>query len=447
VVALARQAGTAIDSRPGVVGRKASTFAKRSDATYGARVAANGEIMAASDAGETAAIAPARATGASRWFFLALIFVARTALGFQFQTLGSVAPDLTKEFAFSYAEIGMLIGLFMMPGMFLAIPAGWLGSVCSDRVLITIGLLALAAGGALSAQAHGFGLLAAGRLLCGAGFVVGTLYFTKMTADWFSGRELATAMSIMVMSWPFGIAMGQIWHGWLATQDAWRLAFWSASLFCALAAVLVFALYRPPAEAALGSSSLAGSVRLLKREWILLLIASLVWAAFNAAYVVYLSFGPRVLVAGGYSELSAAATISLTNWVALGSGVLCGQIADRTKRFDLVLYVCLAVGILALFALQATAYATASSLIVGLFGVAPAGIIMALTGEAVARERRAFGLGVFSSAYYLTVTPAPAIAGRLFDTTHWAFAAILFAIALMVLGGLANFAFRLAQRW
>jgi len=46
---------------------------------------------------------------------------------------------------------------------------------------------------------------------------VSTLYFTKMTADWFSGRELATAMSVMVVSWPFGIAMGQIGHGWLAT--------------------------------------------------------------------------------------------------------------------------------------------------------------------------------------------------------------------------------------
>jgi predicted MFS family arabinose efflux permease len=406
--------------------------------------------MGGSNAGEAVAVQGARPVSASsqaRWFFLALIFVARTSLGFQFQTLGSVAPDLIKEFGFSYAEIGTLIGLFMMPGMFVAIPAGWLGSMVSDRVLITIGLLALAVGGALSASAHGFSLLAAGRLLCGAGFAVCVLYFTKMTADWFTGRELATAMSIMVMSWPFGIAVGQIWHGWLATQDAWRLAFWLASLFCLLAAVLILALYRPPTEGVVVSSSSAPSVRLLKREWVLLLIASLIWAVFNAAYVVYLSFAPRVLVADGYSELSAAATISLTSWVSLGSGALCGMIADRTKRFDLVLYVCLAIGILALFALQITAYAAASSLMVGLFAIAPAGIIMALTGEAVAKERRAFGIGVFMSAYYLMVAPAPAIAGRLFDMTHWAFGAILFAIALLVVGGLANLAFRIAQRW
>ena len=163
----------------------------------------------------------------------------------------------------------------------MAIPAGWRGSAYSDRALITSGLIALAAGGALAALTYGFSLLAAGRLVCGVGFVVSTLYFTKMTADWFSGRELATAMSVMVMSWPFGIAMGQIGHGWLATQNAWRLAFWSASAYCILSAVLIFVLYRPPAEAASVTSPSAGSVRLLRREWILLLTASLAWAAFN----------------------------------------------------------------------------------------------------------------------------------------------------------------------
>ena len=178
--------------------------------------------MGVSDAGDLSAIQPvSSASGSSktRWWILALIFFTRTALGYQFQTLGSVAPNLTAEFGFSYAEIGTLIGLFMMPGLFLAIPAGWLGSMYSDRALTTSGLIALAAGGALSALTYGFGLLAAGRLVCGVGFVVSTLYFTKMTADWFSGRELATAMSVMVMSWPFGLAMGQIGHGWLSTHN------------------------------------------------------------------------------------------------------------------------------------------------------------------------------------------------------------------------------------
>jgi len=52
---------------------------------------------------------------------------------------------------------------------------------------------------------------------------------------------------------------------------------------------------------------------LTRREWTLTLIASLVWAAFNAGYIVYLSFAPRVLTAGGLGPLEAASIISLAS--------------------------------------------------------------------------------------------------------------------------------------
>src|SRR5206468_11678903 len=98
----------------------------------------------------------------------------------------------------------------------LSLPAGFAGRHASDRTLVALGLAALALGGGVAAAADGFAVLAVGRLLCGAGFVLTTIYFTKMTADWFAGRELATAMAVLVMSWPGGIALGQVVHGWLA---------------------------------------------------------------------------------------------------------------------------------------------------------------------------------------------------------------------------------------
>src|SRR5262249_56026207 len=109
-----------------------------------------------------------------------------------------------------------------------------------------LGVVAVGLGGALAALADGFAMLAVGRLLCGAGFVLGTIYFTKMTADWFAGRELATAMAILVMSWPFGIAMGQVGHGWLAAAHGWRAPFAMASLYCLAAALAILVVYRSP---------------------------------------------------------------------------------------------------------------------------------------------------------------------------------------------------------
>jgi MFS family permease len=69
-----------------------------------------------------------------------------------------------------------------------------------------------------------------GRLLCGVGFVVTTIFFTKMVVDWFAGRELATAMAVLA-AMVFGIAMGQVGHSWLAATYGWRMLFIAAALY------------------------------------------------------------------------------------------------------------------------------------------------------------------------------------------------------------------------
>ena len=175
-----------------------------------------------------------------RWRILALLFLARIGLGFQFQTLASVSDNLVVAFGLDYAGIGLLIGLFMAPGLFLALPAGFSGRYASDRVLAVTGLCALAAGGVVSGSAADGWTIGLGRVLAGAGFLFATLYFTKMVADWFVGREIATAMSILVMSWPFGIAMGQVGYAWLADLYGWRVPFQVASVYCLAAALGVF---------------------------------------------------------------------------------------------------------------------------------------------------------------------------------------------------------------
>lgn len=377
----------------------------------------------------------------SRWTILAVLFAARVGLGFQFQTLGSVSDVLVADLQLTFSEVGTLIGLFMLPGLALALPAGLLGPRMSDRGLVALGLLALAAGGCLASLASGFSMLAIGRVVCGVGFLFSTIYFTKMVADWFAGKELATAMSVLVMSWPFGIAMGQIVHGWLAANQAWRGAFAAASVYCLAAAALVYCTYRSPPggpapKAKIGASSLT------RREWGLVLAASGAWAAFNAGYIVYLSFAPKVLTAGGFGALQAAAVISIASWVMIFSGALCGYVADRSGRPDRVLYVCLAVGALSLLLLPHVDYAVALALAFGLLGMAPAGIIMALTAQAVAPERRALGMGIFFSGYFLITAPAPAIAGWLFDRGGDPYQPILFAACLFVLTAISNLLFR-----
>lgn len=381
---------------------------------------------------------------ATRWRILILLFLARIGVGFQFQTLGSVSGELVGELGLNYTQIGSLIGLFMVPGMILALPAGIAGRFMSDRFIIGLGLVALAAGGALAAVADSFNLLAAARLICGAGFVISMVFFTKIVADWFSGKELATAMSILVMSWPFGIAMGQIGHGWLAVNVDWRWAFAVASLYCLIGAALVMIFCREAPQSAKPNLNLRFT--LSRNEVVLTVIAGLVWSFFNAGYVVYLSFAPRVLVAGGYETVAALGVISIASWIMIFSGTICGQIADRSGRYDLVLYVCMGAAILALLMLSFAPLAVPSSLLLGVMGMAPAGVIIALTASAMKPENRALGMGLFFTCYFVVQAPSPAIAGWLYDLTADAFVPIMFAITLFFTAGVANAAYRFAQK-
>lgn len=328
-----------------------------------------------------------------RWRILALLFLARVGLGLQFQTLASVGDNLVVAFGLDYTGIGLLIGLFMAPGLFLAFPAGYWGRYISDRHMVAFGLGALALGGLVSAGATDSWTIGFGRVLAGIGFLFSTLYLAKMVADWFEGREIATAMSVLVMSWPFGIAMGQVGYAWISDAFSWQVPFQIASTYCALAALAVLVFYKPPHEPA-HTKGRGSTAQLTRHEWRLILIAGAAWGVFNAGYVVYLSFAPKILETFGQTALAAASIISIGSWVMIMSGAMCGQIADRSGRRMTILVVCMSMAAVALILLSVPSAGPGASLLFGLIGMAPAGIIMALAGEAVRPQVRAFGMGI-----------------------------------------------------
>jgi len=368
-----------------------------------------------------------------RWRILSLLFLTRIALGFQFQTVASVGDDLVVAFGLDYVEIGFLIGLFMAPGFFLAIPAGYWGRYVSDRIMVVVGLSALALGGAVCSLATDSWTIGLGRVFSGAGFLFTSLYFTKMVADWFEGGEIATAMSILVMSWPFGIAMGQVGHAWLAHTYSWQVPFQVASAYCLIAAFGVYLFYRPPHD--LPHADVGTRVAMTAQEWRLVLCAAAAWGAFNAAYVTYLAFGPKVLEGQGQSAIAAAGIISIGSWIMIFSGAACGQIVDRFGGRTVVLTVCMSGAIAALILLSIPGAGIGASILFGLVGMAPAGAIMAMAGQALRPQVRAMGMGFFFTVYYAIMLTMPPVAGAILDGTGnvqgplW-LAIILFAVVV-----------------
>jgi MFS family permease len=151
-------------------------------------------------------------------------------------------------------------------------------------------------------------------------------------------------------------------------------------------------------------------------------------------------------VDGGHGPVQAAAVISLASWAMIFSGAIGGRIADRSGRGALMSYLCCVVGVAALLMLRQTAWAVPLSVIFGLAGGAPAGVIMALTGQAMAPQRRAFGMGVFFSVYFLLMSLGPPLAGWLYDASRDSFVSLQFGVLLFVGAALAFALFGLLKR-
>lgn len=381
-----------------------------------------------------------------RWRILVCLFLARTALGFQFQVIGSVSTPMSASLGISFTEIGSLIGFFILPGLVLAFPAGWLGRWFHDRTSNAAGLLLMAAGGVVAALSDSFYGIAAGRLVMGVGFVICSVYFTKKVVDWFSGHELATAMSILVISWPGGIALSQLSHSWMAEVYGWPLAMWSTVALCLFSMLLIWLVYRTPPGASGASAALPAEWGLKRKEWWLIAISALCWGVFNAGYIVFLSFAAQSLVSPSQTILAATALVSIASWTAMAAIPAGGIIADRTKRPDLVVYVAMGLGILSMVTLPLPGLAIPSAILFGAAGIMPAGVLVAMTGRAVAPERRAFGMGVYYIGYFFFCTVSPIMAGWLFDQTGDARDPLLLAMALFALAAASYRAFDVAER-
>ena len=370
----------------------------------------------------------------NRWIILAALFLARTAMGFQFQSIASTAPLLVRDLQASYAEIGTLIGLYMLPGVVIALPGGVFAGRFSDKRLCAVGLALMMLGGVLVGVSHGYALAFIGRLVSGTGSVLFNLVITKMVTDWFAGREIVFGMGVLLASWPFGIALGLLVQGALAAAAGWQAVMYASAGLSALSLLLIGAVYQPP-PGATGVASVSGAARMSLpplAETLPTIVAALIWGCFNLGLVLLFSFAPALLVEQGMAPLAAASLASTALWITMISVPLSGYVVQRTGRADAAIAVFCAIAGLALAALPLGALAALLCALVGFAVGPPAGAIMALPPRVLSPANRAGGLGVFYTVYYAILAFGPALAGVLRD--HWgtADAAILFGAALFV---------------
>lgn len=372
----------------------------------------------------------------NRWTILAVLFVARLTMAFQFQAVAALAPLIGDAYGVGLADIGLLIGLYLAPGIALALPGGALATRLGERRVVIASLGVMLVGGVLMWAGTGWEMLVLGRVLAGIGGVAVNVLLTKMLADWFVGREISTAMAIYVVSWPLGIALALLVLPGLAAGGLGP-AFAAVPGLIAFGLALFLAFYRPP-EA---SAAIALSAARLPLAPVL--AAGWIWAFYNGAIAMVFSFGPVLLIARGRTLEAGSSATSLYLLLMAISIPLGGILADRTDRRDTVIAVSLAGFALLMAAtlVVPVGWIPAVFIAMGLVSGLCAGPVMGLPAAVLAPQTRAFGMGLFFTLYYVVMMLAPMLAGQLTDLTGDPATPFLFGIALLVscLGALMLF--------
>lgn len=384
----------------------------------------------------------------SRWAALALIFLVGLNMPMQFQAVPALAPFLVAEAGLGYGEIGALTGLFMAPGIVLAGPAALVAGALGDRLTVALGVALMAAATVVFVASDSYAVMYASRLAGGVGGVAVAVFLPKMVTDWFAGREIATAQSLVASSFGVGVGLALAILPALATWTDWRLAMLANTGIGAVAVVLLLTLYREHPHGAAAPRRAERGRGMSGREGLLAGLAGSGRGLFGTGYVVFMGFAPPLLILQGMSVAQAGLLTSLAAMMSIVSVPLGGWLSDRSGRVDWFIALG-AIGTgLACLALPYLAPAALWVLAFGLLRGGCTGGIMAMPAQALRPESRRAGFAVASSVYFAIMAAGPAVAGFLLAETGDARTPVFFAAGLWfaILAQLALFRI-LVRRW
>jgi MFS family permease len=367
-----------------------------------------------------------------RWVALAVLTTARVSMGFQFQSLASAAPILVRDLGLGFADVGFLVGLYMLPGIALAVPGGWLGERLGDRRVVVIGLGLMVLGGVLAGLAPSYPLLVTGRALSGIGGVLLNVLMSKMVTDWFVEHELVLAMAIFANAFPIGVGLALMSLGSLAERAGWAASLYASAAAASAALLLVALVYRPHPNDGKARAFIDGERRISRREAAVVSIPGAIWGLTNGAYTIMVSFAPILLMAGGRDIGAAGRLVGAFTWLVVASVQVGGVIAQRWGHQGLLMTGSIA-GWCAALLLVPAINPVAPLLACGAFMGLPVGIIMAMPSQVLRPASRGIGMGVFYVFLYIGHAALPPIAGAIQDAVGGTAASLTFAAALVFL--------------
>jgi len=375
-----------------------------------------------------------------RWALLFACFLTFVAFAFVFQLAPPLLRTIQSDFDLTEAQAGLLMSAVMVPGIFLALPAGLVVNRYGFRLMGFLSLISVAVGSLATALANTFPAALLGRLVVGVGgafIIVGT---PTLIPQWFSHRDLGKAMGIYGTNMPVATIVAFPAATVLAQSHGWHYPFYVGSVIAVLAAA-VFVLVAKEGPFSGGHKPIHSSMLKQAMKNGEVWKASVTWACFNIAAIAFLSWAPTLFQEfKALDAFSSSVLASVLMYAAIGFVPFFGWASDKLERRKPFI-VCS--GVLMAISLVASAYTAGyvlvlSIIILGISAAMVPPMVMVIPAENLPSNLAGTGFSIITLCQNLGTALSAPLAGYFLQLTkslEFTFLGVaLFAFAGAVVG-------------
>jgi MFS family permease len=378
-----------------------------------------------------------KTTDAYRWTILGLGTFCILTFGVIFQSIPPLIGILVETLNVSYARAGALMGLFILPAIFLSIPGGMLADRFGPRNVEVASLLSLTIGTAIVALGGSYWIIAFGRLVAGLGAAVLLVVTPKIVTSWFYDREIGLAMGIFNISMPVGTILALNFMGAIAFRFNWQTSIWISCAVGAATLCLFLVLYRSKSAAGEAKPEPAGLLTATKQAGGNAWLVGLSWGLFNAGLISFFTYAPDYFISRGESIARAGLLASYPMWGSIVLAPIVGLLIDRLgHKWVFVAVGCGGTALLLYLIPEFYQHAAILSISIGVFVAILTPAIFSLPAELLPESVMGFGFGIMGTGAGIGISIGPYIVGSLRDATGgylWSFAAMAIFPALGII--------------
>ena len=364
---------------------------------------------------------------AYRWVILVIVYLSILAFTLIFQSIPPILPLIVSELHLTYAQSGLLMSLFALPGIFVSLLGGFLADRYGMRPLGTGCFLLMIGGTLLVGLGVNLQILGLGRIIAGVGAFTLSVFLPKLLSQWFKERELGFAMGIFNTGVPLGSVICFGLFGRIGSLGGWRVPILLTGIFSLIAFILFLILYRLPPSQRMGEDKPLHISKSLTQMGYPIWLVGFSWLWFNAAFVSFTTFAPNLFMEKGYTIEQSGFLLGIPLLGSLLFSTPIGYLLDRFKHQEWLIGTGgIALASLALFFNFSSSFLFLA-ILMGVFSAMIPAPIYTLPPEILKMENVGLGFGILSTCSSVGLFVAPYLVGKTKDFTgshSWSFTLI-----------------------